>query len=566
MLLRTADEALIRSRSWYRSASVWAALILALASALPVLMAPHTEMIDFPAHMARYAVMLDHGANPWFARYYSFDWKWTGNLGVDLLIFPFAKMFGLETGAKIIVALVPPLTGIGIVWSEWALRRRIGVGTLLGLSFIWSPMLNLGLVNYALGQALALIFFAAWVEMGPRGAWQRAMDWRWLLLLVAGFAVWVSHISAWAVLIVMVAGADFSQRLDEGWRRWWRPALTSLPMFAPIIVMVLIPGTSSDNSYGRFWWLYKTSTWERAMRDSNWWLDHISLGVMGAVIALAVLFSALSWALKRWRGGWGFLDGRFWIDGRLGWAGLGLIILSWVVPRHISGGDLADYRLITTGLMVCVMAIDWCAPWWVLSGPVGLYAVRLATTTLSWQQDSADTDEILKALDVIPEGAKVASVVLTPREFWWFNKQEHVGGYLVIRRHALVNMNFALPHIHMLHVKEGGPGFADPSHRLLQSIHQPVRLDCIRPAYHADWLLYVGAKAPETLPDKAKVVWQGRGVWLARLPNTGVVPDRCSKPRLPDSPAQRAIDRKLSHMPDLKLEGSPYQRGMHDAN
>jgi hypothetical protein len=94
MLLRTADEALIRSRSWYRSASVWAALILALASALPVLMAPHTEMIDFPAHMARYAVMLDHGANPWFAQYYSFEWKWTGNLGVDLLIFPLPKSSG----------------------------------------------------------------------------------------------------------------------------------------------------------------------------------------------------------------------------------------------------------------------------------------------------------------------------------------------------------------------------------------------------------------------------------------------------------------------------------------
>jgi hypothetical protein len=44
------------------------------------------------------------------------------------------------------------------------------------------------------------------------------------------------------------------------------------------------------------------------------------------------------------------------------------------------------------------------------------------------------------------------------------------------------------------------------------------------------------------------------------------VPDRCSKPRLPDSPEQRAIDRKLSHMPDLKLEGSAYQRGMHDSN
>jgi len=558
-----ADEALTRSRSWYRTPAVWVALALAVLSALPVLVARYPQMIDFPAHMARYAVMLDHGQNPWLARYYSFAWKWTGNLGVDILIRPFAAVFGLELGGRIIVALVPPLTGIGIVWIEWALRRRIGIGTFLGLSFIWSPMLLLGLVNYSLGQALALIAFAILVEMGPGGAWQRGMDWRWAMLLVAGLVVWVSHISAWAVLIVLVGGADFSRRLGEGWRRWWRAAVAPIPLFAPVIVMVLVPGTSSEMSYGPFWWIYKKSTWERAMRDSNWMLDHVSIWSMGAVIGLAILLTGVSFLLKRWRGGWWFLDGRSWFDGRLGWPGLILIALSWVVPRHISGGDLADYRLITTGVMVCAMAVDWRAPWWVLSAPVGLYAVRLATTTLSWQQDSAETAEILRALDIIPDGAKVASVVLTPREFWWFNSQEHVGGYAVWRRHALVNMNFALPHIHMLHVKEGGPGFADPSHRLLQSIRQPIRLDCIRPAYHADWLWYVGAKAPETLPDGGRIVWQGKGVWLAKLPNTGVVPDRCRRPRVPDSAAQRAIDAHLSHANDPRLESLVDPRPLH---
>jgi hypothetical protein len=210
---------------------------------LPVLVARYPQMIDFPAHMAR------RHAGPWAkplpARYYS-EWKWTGNLGVDILIRPFAALFGLELGSKIIVALVPPLTGIGIVWVEWALRRRIGFGTLLGLSFIWSPMLLLGLVNYALGQALALIAFAIWVQMGPRGVWQRAMDWRWVMLIVAGLVVWVSHISAWAVLIVLVGGADFSRRLGEGWRRWWRAAVAPIPLFTPVIVMVLLRHLQRD--------------------------------------------------------------------------------------------------------------------------------------------------------------------------------------------------------------------------------------------------------------------------------------------------------------------------------
>jgi hypothetical protein len=130
--------------------------------------------------------------------------------------------------------------------------------------------------------------------MGPRGVWQRAMDWRWVMLIVAGLVVWVSHISAWAVLIVLVGGADFSRRLGEGWRRWWRAAVAPIPLFAPVIVMVLIPGTSSEISYGPFWWIYKKSTWERAMRDTNWMLDHVSIWAVGAVIGLAIVLTALS--------------------------------------------------------------------------------------------------------------------------------------------------------------------------------------------------------------------------------------------------------------------------------
>jgi hypothetical protein len=291
------------------------------------------------------------------------------------------------------------------------------------------------------------------------------------------------------------------------------------------------------------------------MRDTNWLLDHVSLWAMGSAIVLALLLTALSMGLKRWKGGWWFLDGRRWIDGRLGWAGLGLLILSWVVPRHISGGDLADYRLITTGLMVCVMAIDWCPPWWVLSAPAGLYAVRLATTTLSWQEDLRQTDEILTALNYLPEGAKVASVVLTPREFWWFNKQEHVGGYIVIRRHALVNMNFALPHIHMLHVKEGGPGFADPRTACCsRSTSRCGSTAFVRPIMPTGCSM----SAPRCLK-RCRITrnWCGRAR-MCCWPNCPT-PASCpiaARSRACPIAAQRKIDAKLKHMPDLKLEGS----------
>jgi hypothetical protein len=145
------------------------AAALALASCLPVLVARYPQMSDYPAHLARYAVMLDGGRSADLARYYSFHWAWTGNVGVDLLIRPFAALFGLEGGGRLIAGLIPPLTGFGLMAVDVALRRRITVASVLAMPFIWSPMMLIGLLNFALGQALALWVFALWVTLGARG-------------------------------------------------------------------------------------------------------------------------------------------------------------------------------------------------------------------------------------------------------------------------------------------------------------------------------------------------------------------------------------------------------------
>jgi hypothetical protein len=140
-----------------RREALWLAIALAFVSCLPVLLAQHPQMTDYPSHLARYYIMLDQGHSAWLARYYDFKWSWSGNLGVDLLIWPMARLFGLELGAKIITAIIPPLTGMAMICVEWTLRRRIGLGTMLAFVTIWSPTFILGMLNFslALGAVLA---------------------------------------------------------------------------------------------------------------------------------------------------------------------------------------------------------------------------------------------------------------------------------------------------------------------------------------------------------------------------------------------------------------------------
>ena len=193
------------------------------------------------------------------------------------------------------------------------------------------------------------------------------------------------------------------------------------------------------------------------------------------------------------------------------------------MPRHISGGDFADYRMITAGLLVSCLAVNWTikerASRWAVAAATALYLVRLAVTTLSWGADSAQTGRMLQALDHLPHGCKVASVVLVPGGSWPLDHFEHIGAYAALRNDCLTNANFAVPHIHMLHLKV--PFAVDPSQRMILGDDKPVDLAHFAPADQADYLWYVGGREPDSLPAGAVVEWRGDHTLVARLAKPG---------------------------------------------
>lgn len=480
---------------------VWLGLVLACLSCLPVLLARYPQMGDYPAHLARYHVMLAQDGNPFLQQYYSFDWRWSGNLGADLLIRPLAALLGLETAGRVIAGLIPVLTGLGIMAVGWVLRGRIGFASLLAFNFIWQPSLLLGFLNYTLAFALALFAFAAWVKLG--GVKLAGKPWRAALFVLIGVIVWLCHVSGWGVLGIMVFGYEFSRSKS------WRAFVAPWPLLLPLVIMLasaMAGGGGSGGglgsiSYGKVPLFFKQVLWIRGMRDQSEWLDLASMGLVGLVFLLVLVF-------KR-------------IDGRTGWASIILVLGSLAMPRHIFGGDYADYRLISAGLVVGCISIGWRAPRLLLVLPVALFCTRLAVTSETWLRGSHETEQALAALDQVPQGARVASMVAVQLGTWGFNTHEHIGGYATVRKDALVNMHFALPGVHMIALKPGvvppGLHFLDPSQRVFVQAGQPVDLSSFAPAAAADYLWYVGREPVGAIPRGAVVLHRSPTSLLLRL-------------------------------------------------
>ncbi|MFM5885054.1 MAG: hypothetical protein ACKOQ3_06980, partial [Novosphingobium sp.] len=207
------------ARAWLKAEpgpreSLIFALLLVLVSTLPVLVAVYPQMVDYPAHLARFHVMLERDHSPFLQQYYGFKWRWMGNLGADLLIRPLARWFPLELAGRIVVGIIPLITGLGILAVEWVLRRRIGVGAVLAMAFVWSPALLLGFLNFGLSLAAALFAFALWVLLDGK-------KWRAPLFIPIGGFVWLGHVSGWGILGILVFGYEWSK--DKSWRAFLAP-------------------------------------------------------------------------------------------------------------------------------------------------------------------------------------------------------------------------------------------------------------------------------------------------------------------------------------------------------
>jgi hypothetical protein len=494
-------------RTWWESRTCLTLVVL--ATMLPLLYPQVPPLVDLLGHMGRYRVELDLEHSPWLQQYYDYHWAAIGNLGVDLLVIPLGKLFGLELAVKLIVLAVPPMTAAGFLWVAREVHGRVPPTAFFALPFICGYPFLFGFVNFTLSVALAFLAFGLWLRLGRL---ERTSLRSWLFAPIS-LVIFFCHTYGWGLLGLMCFSADAVRLHDRG-RTWWRAgieaALHTSVMALPILVMLIWRSeTHGGQTIDWFNWKVKWRWIYSALRDRWKWFD------IGSLIAAACAFLYAIFSRK------------LTLSRNLAFSAIVLAVSFAILPRIIFGSAYADMRLVPYLMAVGLLAIRFRgAPdrkTAQVLAVLGLlfFSTRTIANTVSLGMAADDQSAKMKAIDLMPRGARVISLVgMTCQEYWPMLRNGHLGAMVIVRREGFANDQWVIEGVNLMDLKYTKAGYfaSDPSqlvrpNHCIDRLHRQIDQSLAtlpRNDFDYVWLIDPPAYSPETVADM-KLVWRGPG-------------------------------------------------------
>ncbi|WP_310469022.1 hypothetical protein [Sphingomonas sp.] len=499
------------TRPWWERRPLVAVLIL--LALVPLLYPPVPPLVDLFGHMGRYRVQLDLGSSPWLREFYTFRWAAIGNLGVDLAVMPLAQLVGLETAVKLIVLAIPPLTVAGFLWVAREVHHRLPPTAMFALPFVFGHPFMFGFVNFALSMAFAFLAFGLWLRLARLGK----LTLRAWLFVPISIVVFFTHTFGWGTLGLLCFSAEAVRQHDRG-TPWFKAgvgaALHAAVMSLPVAIMLAWRReTHGRTAANWFDWDMKLEWIASALRDRWALFDYGSL-----LLAFAILVFAL-------------LSKRLTLSRNLAFSALVLLAGFILLPWTVFGSAYADMRLVPYLIAVALLAIRFRTDTHLPTARVlaalalAFVLVRLAGTTASLAIAADDQRAKLAALDHVPMGARVASLVgIDCTRPWPLQRNSHLGSMVIVRREGFSNDQWVIEGANLLGLRyrQAGAYAADPSQLVRANRcgpgHSPDdALKALpRDAFDYVWMIDVPPFDPRSTAGM-RMVWRGPGSILYQV-------------------------------------------------
>jgi hypothetical protein len=421
----------------------WLAIVAALLSLVPVLLVPVPGFVDAPVHMARHHILAVAPFGAALSRHFIVQWHWIANLGADIPATLLGRWLGGEAATRVVAALIAPLTIAGVVSLSRAAHGRIAASAMLALPFVLHQGWMYGFLNYGVGTALALLV-AAWRIGRPNESLAAQLG-----LATAALVVCTAHLASWALLLLIMAGAELGAW--RGGRDIWPAVRRNAPLLVPLVPFLLWRAESGGSD---FFFAYedalltKVAVFVGAFRGTWMRLDFL---LMLACLTGALL--ALSWSGRR-------------IDRRLFTAGLLLTLATLAVPTYFlsSWAWGSDMRTAPFAIILFILSIkpatDPRHERIIAAIGLALFLVRVTSVTWAWAERSPMLEQRLSMLDAVPRGGRLGYIYVPANcDFWMLQPDEKLASYAVTRRDAFVNTLFMVDKARLVTIRD--PHFQD---------------------------------------------------------------------------------------------------------
>jgi len=367
----------------YRIALAWA-LLLALAS-IPVLTSVMPPLFDYPNHLARMHLLTVGGD-----RFYQVRWAPLPNLAEDAIVPVLAAIMPLELAGKLFLIAIFALLSGGTLWLNREATGRWHYWPLTGFLFLYSRVFLWGFVNYLFGLGLALCGVALWLRLEARPVWLRVAT-----IVPIGVFCYLSHIEAFAIFSIVLAGIEAPLALAEWRARHWsalarRVALLLTPAILPVLLFLIAwhPAESGGIQFARIW---RKADMLFSVFD-NYSRPFDIVGFAGIVILLLWL---------------GFTR-RLGLGTRLGIAAGLLAIIYVTLPSQLFSGSGADHRLPLALFLLLIAGSAPRIPSWIGGALFLLLLLRLSAIERVWLESNPIYRADIAAIDQLPRGVKLA--------------------------------------------------------------------------------------------------------------------------------------------------------------
>lgn len=429
----------------------WFALLAIALAAVPLLWPSVPPLTDLPGHMGRWSIELAIDQSPILQSFYEVHWSLIGNLGVDLMVLPVAKLLGIETATKLIVLAIPMLTVAGMLAIAREAHGRVPPTAIMAFPLAYAAPMQWGFVNFQMSQALAYLGFAAWLRLGR----QERLGLRTVLMTPFSCLVWLTHSFGWGLFGLLAFGGELARLwVVRGWRRAIIVAFVRcLPLALPLIFMVLNQNGASGPIGGDWFNSSLKLGWFVSILRDRWTIfDALCLTPMIAALYVAARERGIGYCAL------------------VGWPALLCLAAFVFLPRLLLGGAYVDARMAPAALTMGLLAIrppdqSRAAVILALTGLI-LLGVRTISCTISSIIRSNIQSSELRAIDSLPQGASVLTLVSVKCGIPGADDRlVHIAGLAIVRKQAFVNEQWTLAGQQTLKVKvkRAKPFDSDPS-------------------------------------------------------------------------------------------------------